>query len=180
LGRPGCLLEAPGAPREARPPKAAQRHSKETVWVVRSCLLEVSGPPLGGLRAPQRHPKVAPGTGPRRPDYLKIGFLLRRRAPFQKRVFLMVFVKNQFCGVERHKLDETYAFVSGFLRITAVKTSNNLDCILENILYIKMVTNTTIYITSIRSLSRRPILKPSPRPTTPTPIEVLSHQPSPR
>ena len=110
---------------------------------------------LGNLRAPfgrppgpQRHPKVGPGTGPRRPDYLKIGFLLRRRAPFQKRVFLMVFVKNQFCGVERHKLDETYAFVSGFLRITAVKTSNNLDCILENILYINMVTNTTIYITS--------------------------------
>ena len=50
----------------------------------------------------------------------------------------------------------------------------NLDRILENILYIKMVTNTTIYITSIRPLSRRPILRPSPapRPTIPTPIEV--------
>ena len=36
----------------------------------------------------------------------------------------------------------------------------NLDRILENILYIKMVTNTTVYITSIRPLSRRPTLKP--------------------
>ena len=64
LGRLGCLLEAPGPPREARPPKAPQRHSKEAVWVVWGCLLEISGPHLGGLPAPQRHPKVAPGTGP--------------------------------------------------------------------------------------------------------------------
>ena len=63
MGRPGCLLEAPGPPREARPPKAAQRHSKETVWVVWGCLLEVSGPPLGGLRAPKGTPKSLQGRG---------------------------------------------------------------------------------------------------------------------
>ena len=63
MGRLGCLLEAPGPPREARPPKAPQRHSKETVWVVWGCLLEVSGPPLGGLRAPKGTPKSFQGRG---------------------------------------------------------------------------------------------------------------------
>ena len=72
MGRPGCLLEAPGAPREARPPKAAQRHSKETVWVVRGCLLEVSGPPLGGLRAPKGTPKSLQGRGQYEASYLKL------------------------------------------------------------------------------------------------------------
>ena len=57
MGRLGCLLEAPGPPREARPPKAPQRHSKEAVWVVWSCLLEVSGLHLGGLPAPKGTPK---------------------------------------------------------------------------------------------------------------------------
>ena len=57
LGRLGCLLEAPGLPREARPPKAPQRHSKDAVWVVWGCLLEVSGPPLGSLPAPKGTPK---------------------------------------------------------------------------------------------------------------------------
>ncbi len=67
FGSPGCLLEAPGPPREARPPKTPQRHSKDTVWVVWGGLLEAPGPPLGGLPAPpgpQRHPKFVPGTGP--------------------------------------------------------------------------------------------------------------------
>ena len=72
MGRPGCLLEAPGAPREARPPKAAQRHSKETVWVVWGCLLEVSGPPLGGLRAPKGTPKSLQGRGQYEASYLKL------------------------------------------------------------------------------------------------------------
>ena len=63
LGRLGCLLEAPGPPREARPPKAPQRHSKEAVWVVWGCLLEVSGPPLGSLRAPKGTPKSLQGRG---------------------------------------------------------------------------------------------------------------------
>ena len=72
MGRPGCLLEAPGAPREARPPKAAQRHSKETVWVVRGCLLEVSGPPLGGLRAPKGTPKSLQGRGQYEASDLKL------------------------------------------------------------------------------------------------------------
>ena len=72
MGRPGCLLEAPGAPREARPPKAAQRHSKETVWVVWGCLLEVSGPPLGGLRAPKGTPKSLQGRGQYEANDLKL------------------------------------------------------------------------------------------------------------
>ena len=72
MGRPGCLLEAPGAPREARPPKAAQRHSKETVWVVWGCLLEVSGPPLGGLRAPKGTPKSLQGRGQYEASDLKL------------------------------------------------------------------------------------------------------------
>ena len=63
LGRLCCLLEAPGPPREARPPKVAQRHSKETVWVVWGCLLEFSGLPLGGLRAPKVTPKSLQGRG---------------------------------------------------------------------------------------------------------------------
>ena len=76
----GCFLtncaplqrEAPGTPREARPPKAAQRHSKETVWVVRGCLLEVSGPPLGGLKAPKGTPKSLQGRGQYEASYLKL------------------------------------------------------------------------------------------------------------
>ena len=72
MGRPGCLLEAPGAPREARPPKAAQRHSKETVWVVWKCLLEVSGPPLGSLRAPKGTPKSLQGRGQYEASDLKL------------------------------------------------------------------------------------------------------------
>ena len=72
MGRPGCLLEAPGAPREVRPPKAAQRHSKETVWVVWGCLLEVSGPPLGGLRAPKGTPKSLQGRGQYEASVLKL------------------------------------------------------------------------------------------------------------
>ena len=63
LGRLGCLLEAPGPSREVRPPKAAQRQSKETLWVVWGCLLEVSGLPLGGLRAPKDTPKSVQGRG---------------------------------------------------------------------------------------------------------------------
>ena len=63
MGRPVCLLEAPGPPREARPPEVAQRHSKETVWVVWGCLLEVSGPLLGSLRAPKATPKSLQGRG---------------------------------------------------------------------------------------------------------------------
>ena len=74
MGRPGCLLEAPGAPREARLPKAAQRHSKETVWVVWGCLLEISGPPLGGLRAPKGTPKSLQGRGPGAPITSKLFF----------------------------------------------------------------------------------------------------------
>ena len=62
LGRLGCLLEAPGPPREARPPKAPQRHSKDAVWVVWGCLLEISGPPLGGLPA-KGTPKSLQGRG---------------------------------------------------------------------------------------------------------------------
>ena len=63
FGRLGCLLEAPGPPREAsRPPKAPQRHSKDVVWVV---WLSLGSPraPVGRPPGPQRHPKVAPGTG---------------------------------------------------------------------------------------------------------------------
>ena len=72
MGRPGCLLEAPGPPREARPPKAAQRHSKETVWVVWGCLLEVSGPPLGGLRAHKGTPQSLQGRGQYEASDLKL------------------------------------------------------------------------------------------------------------
>ena len=63
MGRLGCLLEAPGPPREARPPMAPQRHSKEAVWVVWGCLLEISGPHLGGLPAPKGTPKSLQGRG---------------------------------------------------------------------------------------------------------------------
>ncbi len=63
MGRLGCLLEAPGGPWEARPPKAPQRHSKDADWVVWGCLLEVSGPPLGGLPAPKGTPKSLQGRG---------------------------------------------------------------------------------------------------------------------
>ena len=72
MDRLGCLLEAPGPPREARPPKAPQRHSKETVWVVWGCLLEVSGPPLGGLRAPKGTPKSFQGRGQYEASDLKL------------------------------------------------------------------------------------------------------------
>ena len=76
MGPPGCLLEAPGAPREARPRKAAQRQSKETVWVVWGCLLEVSGPALGGLRAPKGTPKSVQRRGPGAPITSKLVFYL--------------------------------------------------------------------------------------------------------
>ena len=63
MGQLSCLLEAPGPSREARAPKAPQRHSKDTVWVVWGCLLDVSGPPLGGLPAPKGTPKSLQGRG---------------------------------------------------------------------------------------------------------------------
>ena len=72
LGRLGCLLEAPGTPWETRGPKAAQRHSKETVWVAWGCLLEVSGLPLGGLRAPKGTPKSLQGRGQYEASDLKL------------------------------------------------------------------------------------------------------------
>ena len=53
LGRLGCLLEAPGPPREARPPKAPQRHSKDAVWVVWGCLLEALWEASRPPKAPQ-------------------------------------------------------------------------------------------------------------------------------
>ncbi len=72
FGSPGLSLEAPGPPREARPPEAPQRHSKETVWVVSGCLLEISGPPLEGLRAPKGTPKSFQGRGQYEANDLKL------------------------------------------------------------------------------------------------------------
>ena len=40
-----------------------QRHSKEAVWVVSGCFLEVSGPHLGGFPAPKGTPKSLQGRG---------------------------------------------------------------------------------------------------------------------
>ena len=56
--------EAPGPPREARPPKAPQRHSKDAVWVVWVVSWKLPGPPLGGLPAPKGTPKSFQGRGP--------------------------------------------------------------------------------------------------------------------
>ena len=40
-----------------------QRHSKEAVWAVSGCLLEISGPHLGGFPAPTGTPKSLQGRG---------------------------------------------------------------------------------------------------------------------
>ena len=65
-------LKPPAPPREALPPKATQRHSKETVWVVWSCLLEFSEPPLGGLGAPKGTLKALQGRGQYEASDLKL------------------------------------------------------------------------------------------------------------
>ena len=59
LGRLGCLLEAPGPPREARPPEALQGGGLGRLGLSLGSLRTSFGRPPG----PQRHPKVAPGTG---------------------------------------------------------------------------------------------------------------------
>ena len=92
MGRLGCLLEAPWLPREARPPKAPQRHSKETVWVVWGFPLEVSGPPLGGLRAPKGTPKSIQGRGPGAPITSKLFFYVDGVHIFKNLCFLHVVV----------------------------------------------------------------------------------------
>ena len=60
LGRLGCLLEAPGPPREARPPEALQGGGLGRLGLSLGSLRTS----FGRLPGPQRHPKVAPGTGP--------------------------------------------------------------------------------------------------------------------
>ena len=74
-------------------------------WRSSAHLLEGLGPhasdpgwpkwfPQAPLR-PRRTTQRTVVTGGQRPDYLKTGFLRRRRAHFQTRVFLMIFVKTQ-------------------------------------------------------------------------------------
>ena len=65
LGRLGCLLAPLGRP-------DPQRHSKEAVWVVSGCLLEISGPHLGGLPAPTGTPKSLQGRGQYEASDLKL------------------------------------------------------------------------------------------------------------
>ena len=60
MGRLGCLLEAPGPPREARPPEALQGGGLGRLGLSLGSLRTS----FGRLPGPQRHPKVAPGTGP--------------------------------------------------------------------------------------------------------------------
>ncbi len=63
LSRLGCLLEAPGPPRKARPPKgtpeALQGGSLERLGLSLGCLWAPFSKPSG----PDRHPEVVPRTG---------------------------------------------------------------------------------------------------------------------
>ena len=60
LGRLGCLLEAPGPPREARPPEALQGGGLGRLGLSLGSL----GTSFGKFPGSRRHPKVVPRTGP--------------------------------------------------------------------------------------------------------------------
>jgi hypothetical protein len=60
LGCLGCLLEAPGPPREARSPEALQGGGLGRLGLSLGSL----GTSFGKFPGSRRHPKVAPGTGP--------------------------------------------------------------------------------------------------------------------